>query len=65
MTKELIQVKDKMLDNLKKVIERGESLDELQQRASELKLISDDVVKKTKKLNQGWFGRCASRVTNC
>lgn len=59
MEKDLFEIKDVMLDNLQKVIERGENITVLQDRATQLGVQTNNFKRKSKKLNQGFFARFA------
>jgi len=54
-----------MLTNLQLVIERGEKIDTLRDRAGTININSSQIKKGTKKMNRGFFGRCWGSVTEC
>ena len=49
-----MQVKDVMHDNLQKLFQRGEQLESLQQKTSEIRGLSSSIKKKAKKQNGFW-----------
>ena len=44
-----------MLDGLEKVIARGENLENLEKKTAEIRSTGNNLHKKTKKMNRGWF----------
>ena len=52
MEAELHQIKDIFVDNLKKVVERGEKFEDLEAKAGELTIASRQLKVKAKKMNR-------------
>ena len=61
MEEALLKTKDKMIENLSVLMERGEKIEALQAKTAELKTVSSNLKKKAKKQN-GWCpgGFCSS-----
>ena len=61
MEEALLKTKDKMIENLATLMERGEKIEALQAKTAELKVVSRYLKKKAKKQN-GWCpgGFCSS-----
>jgi hypothetical protein len=55
MEAELHKIKDIFVDNLKKVIERGEKFEDLQAKAGDLSIAAKTLKVKSKKLNRGFW----------
>ena len=55
MEAELHNIKDIFVDNLKKVIERGEKFEDLQAKTGSLSIASKGLKVKAKKLNRGFW----------
>ena len=55
MEAELHQITDIFVDNLKKVIERGEKFEVLEAKAGELVIASKSLKVKAKKMNRGFW----------
>ena len=58
MAAELAQIKDIYMDNLRKVMERGEKLEDLQAKTADLRTHTVSYKKKAKKLNSWWGWLC-------
>lgn len=61
MEEALLKTKDKMMENLATLMERGEKIEALQAKTAELKVVSRNLKKKAQKQN-GWCpgGFCSS-----
>ena len=59
MEAQLHQIKDIFLDNLEQVMKRGEKIEELHKKTEGIKIQTNQIKKKAKKLNRGMcFGIC-------
>jgi hypothetical protein len=59
LEQQLFTIKDTMLDNLTKIVERGEKLDKLQEKTASIKSAAKILKKKAKKQNGFFAGLCS------